>query len=565
MVYDVLRKSTLRNTRPTNSLSKRKTNMNEEVLVRAVTEADLPAVRNLFYRSYGEDYPYKAFYNDEWLKRSIYQDSYLFLLAEIGDRVVGTASVYYEVGAYADLCGEFGRLAVDPDYRGEGVGTALMRARLEFAERRLHFGLTECRTAHPFAQRISEKHGLRPIGFLPQKVLLKNRESLVMMAKTFGPARELRANHPRVIPEAFLLGQIALENLGYRSDLIAVEDADGYPIGTGFEVEELSETILPYLLRIERGRLSRRHVFGNLQLTYGLFLLESRNSRYLVAKDNGKIVGAIGFSLDSIGRSIKVLELIDLRDDVAGFLLKELDVWAQEVYGAEYTEITVSAYWPDIQRTLSNLGFVPVAYCPSFVFHEVERLDTLKMAKLYVPLDIDWAQLTDDSRAIFELVRAGFEEKRMGISVNETTRRMAVFQGLEEGELAKITSLCHVVEHPAGAVVLRAGERGDALYMVMEGTMDIFAPDGQTLVGHVRNGDFLGEISLVSQQPFTATAVTATPVKLVSLKHQDFENLIQRYPRIGMRVMKNIAISVGEKLRNLDQRFSHYLQHNNSS
>src|SRR5690606_25541760 len=117
--------------------------------------------------------------------------------------------------------------------------------------------------------------------------------------------------------------------------------------------------------------------------------------------------------------------------DVAGFLLKELDNWAQRIYGAEYLEITVSAYWPDIQRTLSNLGFVPVAYCPSFVFHEVERLDTIKMAKLYVPLDIDHVALTTASREIYEVVRAGFEEKRLGISVNETTRQMAIFAGLE--------------------------------------------------------------------------------------------------------------------------------------
>ncbi|RMH00220.1 MAG: GNAT family N-acetyltransferase [Chloroflexi bacterium] len=530
--------------------------MPSEILVRPVTEADLVGVRTLFYRCYGKDYPYKEFYDDEWLKRSIYQDSYLFLLAELNGKVVGTASVYFEVGAYADLVGEFGRLAVDPDYRGRGVGTALMKARLAFAEKRLHFGLSECRTAHPFAQRISEKFGLRPVGFLPQKVLLDQRESLVMMAKLFGPARQLRANNPRVIPEVYLLGQLALENLGLESDLIAVEDVDGYPIGTGFEVEELTEDVLPHLLRIERGRLSRRHVFGNLQLSYGLFLLEARNSRYLVAREGGKIVGAIGFTLDYIGRSIKVIELIDLRDDVAGFLLKELDRWAREVYKAEYLEITVSAYWPDIQRTLSNLGFVPVAYCPSFVFHEVERLDTIKMAKLYVPLDIDNVALTDASRAVFELVRAGFEEKRLGIIVNETTRHMAIFQNLEEGELAKIAGLCQVTAFRKGETILRAGDEGEVFYMVMEGKIDIYAADGETIIGRVHEGDFLGEIALVAERPFTATAVAATNVKLIALKHQDFMNLIHKHPRIGMQVMRNIAISLGEKLRTIDEKFS---------
>jgi GNAT superfamily N-acetyltransferase len=518
------------------------------VQVRQVTEADLPAVRELFYRSYGEEYPYKEFYSDEWLKRSIYRDSYLFLLAEINGRVVGTASVYFEVGAYSDLCGEFGRLAVEPDYRDKGVGSALMQARLEFANKRLHFGLTECRTAHPYAQIISEKFGLRPIGFLPQKVLLNNRESLVMMAKTFGPARELRSNNPRVIPEAFSLGQMALRNMGFHNDLIAVEDADGYPIGTNFHVEELSESLLPYLLRIERGRLSRRHVFGNLQLSYGIFMLESRNSRYLVAREDDRIVGAIGFTLDSIGRSIKVLELIDLRDDVAGFLLKELDTWAKKVYGAEYLEITVSAYWPDIQRTLSNLGFVPVAYCPSFVFHEVERLDTIKMAKLYVPLDINWAVLTDASAEIYDLVRAGFEEKRLGISVNETTRQMAIFAGLEEGELAKIAGLCSVMELPAGKVILREGQTSNIFYMIMEGSIDILGQEDSKILARIQAGDFLGEVSLVSQQPHIATAVTHTACKLVALQRDDFENLINRYPRIGLKVMRNIAINVGQKL-----------------
>jgi GNAT superfamily N-acetyltransferase len=526
--------------------------MSPPIHVRPVTESDLPAVRELFYLSYGEEYPYKEFYSDEWLKRSIYQDRYLFLLAEMAGRIVGTASVYYEVGAYADLCGEFGRLAVHPDFRGMGIGSQLMRARLAFAQKRLHFGITECRTAHTFAQKISTAHGLQPIGFLPQKVLLDERESLVMMARPFGPAFELRQNNPRVIPEAFLLGQQALQNLGFAADLVAADDAEGYPIGRGFHVEELNESVLPYLLRIERGRLSRRHVFGNLQLSYGLFLLESRNSRYLVARENDRIVGAIGFTLDPIGRSIKVLELIDLRDDVAGFLLKELDQWARFIYRAEYLEITVSAYWPEIQRTLSNLGFVPVAYCPSFVFHEVARLDTIKMAKLYVPLDIDDAQLTPESAVIFDLVRRGFEEKRLGIAVNETTREMAIFDGLEEGEYSKIAGLCRLVTIPDGEVMLRAGEKGDYFHMVKAGSVDIYDAAGEVKLGVVEAGDFLGEISLVSGEPYTATAVAAGNVQLVSLNRHDFEKLIQRYPRIGLQVMRNIAVSVGEKLRQLN-------------
>lgn len=528
--------------------------MKSEVSVRRIAESDVKAIQKLFVRCYGENYPYKDFYSDEWLKRSIYQDSYLSLLAELDGEVVGTASVYFEVGAYADLCGEFGRLAVDPDYRGRGVGTALMQARLDFANKRLHFGLAECRSAHPHAQRISHKFGLQPIGFLPQKVLLNKRESLVLTGKTFGPARELRRNNPRVIPEVFLLGQLVLQNLGFRSDLIAVDDAEGYEIGRGFEVEELREEGLPSLLRIERGRLSGRHVFGNLQLSYGLFMVQSKNSNYLVAREDGRIVGAIGFTKDNIGRSIKVLELIGLRNDVLGFLLKELDQRATQQYQAEYAEITVSAYAPQIQRTLSNLGFVPVAYCPSFVFHEVERLDTVKMAKVYVALDVDDAQLTPESEELFHLVRQGFEDKRLGMEVNEATRRMTVFTGLEDGELKKIAGVCRVQDCAAGAVLVRAGERGNYFYMVLEGRLEVYSASGHPL-GFVNEGEFFGEISLVTQQPYGATVIAPRPAKIAALNYDDFENLINRHPRIGMQVMRNIAVLLGRRVGEVNERF----------
>jgi CRP-like cAMP-binding protein len=59
----------------------------------------------------------------------------------------------------------------------------------------------------------------------------------------------------------------------------------------------------------------------------------------------------------------------------------------------------------------------------------------------------------------------------------------------------------------------------------------------------------------VAQQPYGAKAVAASPVKLGVIKNQDFVNLINRYPRIGMNVMRNIAISLGQKLANLDERF----------
>jgi CRP-like cAMP-binding protein len=67
----------------------------------------------------------------------------------------------------------------------------------------------------------------------------------------------------------------------------------------------------------------------------------------------------------------------------------------------------------------------------------------------------------------------------------------------------------------------------------------------------------------VANKPYNATAVAASDVQLVVLKQKDFDTLINRHPRIGMKVMKNIAISLGDKLNALGGRFSQE-QNNNA-
>jgi GNAT superfamily N-acetyltransferase len=70
-------------------------------------------------------------------------------------RVVGTVSVLFDCGAHSDLVGEFGRLAVHPDYRRMQVGKLLMDKRLDAIKNCLHVGLVVARAVHPYAQRIS--------------------------------------------------------------------------------------------------------------------------------------------------------------------------------------------------------------------------------------------------------------------------------------------------------------------------------------------------------------------------------------------------------------------------
>lgn len=119
------------------------------IQIREATEDDVAAISEVFHACYGDDYTFPEFYNETFLKKLVFSDDTLGLVAEDTDsgRVLGTASVVLEIGALTDLVGEFGRLAVHPDGRGEGLGNLLMKGRLERVSDRLHVGLVDGRVA----------------------------------------------------------------------------------------------------------------------------------------------------------------------------------------------------------------------------------------------------------------------------------------------------------------------------------------------------------------------------------------------------------------------------------
>src|SRR6516162_1873175 len=375
------------------------------ITVREATGHDVAGIREVFLATYGTDYTDPRYYDDALLTRLVYSDDSLLLVAEDKEtgRVVGTASVDLEVGAHSDLVGEFCRLAVPPSYRRRGIGRVLLSERLQRVQDRLQVGLVEARTAHPYSLKIAEAHQFAVVGFLPERWRLRERESLGLLVRYFGNALELRNNHPRIIPEIHPLAHLALRNCSLSPDAIVDEGAHPYPPGAAHEVQELTTEGYAALLRIERGRVRHREVFGPGRLHYGIFKLQSRHSRYLIAREGGRIAGAVGFTLDPLDKAVRVFELIALHDVVIRFLLGHLERACREEWDC-LIEVDVSAHAPRMQRTLLELGFLPVAYLPALVFDEVERLDVVKMVRLLSPPRVGTAGLTPSCGALAELV-----------------------------------------------------------------------------------------------------------------------------------------------------------------
>ena len=530
------------------------------IRVREATEPDVPAIQEIFRAVYSETYPYRHYYDPVWLKRALYTDDQVILVAEdeaTGD-ILGTASVVLDVGAHADLLGEFGRLAVRKEARGSGIGQLLMEGRLAAVEERLHIAIVENRVAHPYSQRISHANGFAPVGFLPLKHQFTARESVALFARHFGNGLRLRKNHPRIIPEAYPLAHLALQNVGLAPDAIVDDTAPGYPYDDRFETDTLKAEGLPLLMRIERGRIRNREVFGPLRLQYGFFKLTARQATYLVARevagpDAGALAGAIGFVRDTYDRTVRVFELICHDDRSIRFLFQQLLERCRSEWDVAYVEVDVSAHAPHMQRTLLELGFLPAAYVPTMVFHDVERLDVVRMVCLLVSPEFDAVELTPQTEAVAEAVLRNFRRQAVLPQLHEALDRLALLDGLSERQALRVAGACTIAHFEPGERLFDVGESADRMYVLLNGSVAVTLASGQE-VGTVSEGEALGEVSLLLGERHTAGAHAIGSVSVASLDEEGLRMLTRQQPDIAVVLYRNLAQGLGHKLRRADLR-----------
>lgn len=517
-------------------------------LIRDATGEDVAEIRRIFVATYGEDYPYQQYYDLESLMRMVYAEDTILLVAveEHTGAIVGTASVVMEVGAYADFVGEFGRLAVDPAARRQGIGKALMEGRLARSQERLRMALVEPRAVHTYSQIISERFGFAPVGFLPMKHSFGNRESVVLSVQYFGDTLKQRRNHPRVIPEVYPIADLALRACGLGSDAIVDASAACYPLESGFELETFDDQAYTTLLHIERGRVDRREIFGSMRLHYGLFKLRVSHATYLIARRGGTVAGAVGVTVDANERIARIFELISPDDRSVRFLLEQVVQRFDDEWGMEYVEVDVNAHEPRMQRTLFELGFRPCAYVPALVFDRVERLDAVRMVRLSIPINMASTSVTEAVVPLADAVVESFGGSYGKPEIVAAATGARLFAGMTSEQVDRLAAAMEVREFAEEEEIVAEGNQDETAFLLLNGTARVYM-EGEP-VGQVAAGECLGELALLTGEPHRATARASEGLTAAVLGHAQLVSLVRARPDIGVVLYRNLALDLREKL-----------------
>ena len=105
-----------------------------------------------------------------------------------------------------------------------------------------------------------------------------------------------------------------------------------------------------------------------------------------------------------------------------------------------------------------------------------------------------------------------------------------LFDGLDETARGELRAQLRPRVLSAGAVLCRAGDRGDSLYLVERGLSHVFDGNTGELLGRQRAGDVVGEVALLTGEPRSATLLARMPSAVSELSREAFLAVADHHP-----------------------------------
>jgi CRP-like cAMP-binding protein len=128
---------------------------------------------------------------------------------------------------------------------------------------------------------------------------------------------------------------------------------------------------------------------------------------------------------------------------------------------------------------------------------------------------------------------------------------VSIFASCRDKDLRQIAQLLDEVDLPDGKVLMREGDTGSEMFIIVSGTTRV-ERDGQS-IGESGPGAVLGEMALVSEGRRNATVTAVGPVRAFVVGHREFHALMDDHPKFRSSVLEGIA----NKVRTLEHAGVH--------
>ncbi len=129
-----------------------------------------------------------------------------------------------------------------------------------------------------------------------------------------------------------------------------------------------------------------------------------------------------------------------------------------------------------------------------------------------------------------------------------------LFQTFPPEERRKLLEEVTLEEFPAGTLVIEEGTPGDCLFIIKSGEVEVFTLDAnreKLVLATLQEGDYFGEISLITGRPRTASVKVLRAAELVRLDKKNFDRIVARHPETLKVLEDSLQTRLENKLRML--------------
>lgn len=177
-------------------------------------------------------------------------------------------------------------------------------------------------------------------------------------------------------------------------------------------------------------------------------------------------------------------------------------------------------------------------------FNESVRHASVVVSKEMDALEIDRADLllvTEQFPRVKEVLKEFYRQRLLSglLAISP------LFQPFSEEEKKDLLSYFQPHTYDAGSIVIKQGEPGDGLYLILSGevVVNLKTPEGEIIeVAMLSEGSFIGEISLITDKPTTANCIAADELDVLKMPRKKFKEIILTHPQI-----LEIAAEYGDK------------------
>jgi cAMP-dependent protein kinase regulator len=142
---------------------------------------------------------------------------------------------------------------------------------------------------------------------------------------------------------------------------------------------------------------------------------------------------------------------------------------------------------------------------------------------------------TDMHKRVARTIAAARDQEEQANPSAQSLDGMPLFSGIPKDELVSLLAAARPERVAPGQVIVREGEPGDTLYLIVQGTLRVSTrgQEGEDVaLAALGAGDFFGEVALLTGRPRTATVAALTETELLALDRATVDKLRTQHPRI---------------------------------